>query len=55
MRQSESPAPPPPGRNRREYQTAFVDWVVDMYSRALLQGIALEPLTDFELAWIGRM
>jgi hypothetical protein len=36
-------------------QRRFIDWVVDMFSRAALAGIALESLTDFEVEWIGRM
>ena len=36
-------------------QVAFVAWITDLFSRAMLQGIKLESLTDFELEWIGRM
>ena len=38
-----------------ERQAAFVAWITDLFTRASLQGIALESLTDFELEWIGRM
>lgn len=36
-------------------QVAFVSWVTDLFCRAAAQQIQLEPLTDFELEWIGRM
>jgi len=36
-------------------QVAFVDWVTALFTRAAMQGIALEALTDFEVEWIGRM
>ena len=36
-------------------QVRFVSWITDLFRRAALQQIPLEPLTDFELEWIGRM
>ena len=46
-----------PGSRVSHYdrQVAFVSWVTDLFHRAALQQIPLEPLTDFELEWIGRM
>jgi hypothetical protein len=41
--------------NASERQARFVEWTVEMYGRALAQGVMLERLTDFELEWIGRM
>jgi hypothetical protein len=41
--------------NQRERQAAFVAWITEMFCRAVAQGITLDPLTDFEVAWIGRM
>jgi hypothetical protein len=38
-----------------ERQVAFCAWITDLFRRAAMQQIALEPLTDFELEWIGRM
>jgi hypothetical protein len=38
-----------------ERQRLFVLWLCDLYERAANQSIPLEPLTDFELEWIGRM
>ena len=49
------------GINRRydsrrllESQRRFIDWIVALFGRADAQGISLEPLTDFEVEWIGR-
>jgi hypothetical protein len=36
-------------------QVAFVAWITDLFRRAEMERISLEPLTDFELEWIGRM
>jgi len=38
-----------------ESQRRFIDWIVALFGRADAQGISLEPLTDFEVEWIGRV
>jgi hypothetical protein len=36
-------------------QANFCAWIAELFSRAAVQGILLESLTDFEVEWIGRM
>ena len=43
------------GGVRYERQARFIVWATQLFDRARLQGVELESLTDFELAWIGRM
>ena len=38
-----------------ERQAALLQWIADLFVRAGHQGIRMEPLTEFELEWIGRM
>jgi hypothetical protein len=38
-----------------ERQVAFTEWITQLFVRAVAQGITLEPLSDFEIEWIGRM
>ena len=44
-----------PSAQALDRQRRFTDWVVGLFERGRAAGLLLDPLTDFEVEWMGRV